>query len=126
MRMIKKENWFIYLILNIITFGLFTFYIGYKLKVYDKNAWYFKWYYWFLGFILGIIPGLVMLLIFSIKIGCLVSKKLKLPGDEIYMLPYSWIICLIVPVLGWSLFILLYIYVHFGYVFSMKNESSLD
>ncbi len=120
MKTLKKENAIIYLFLNILTFGLYTFYIAYKLDLYDKDAWYSRWYYWVLSFILGIIPGLVMFLVFSIKMGCLVSEKLNVPGKEIYTLPYSWIICLIVPILGWTLFVILYIYVHIWYVFTLK------
>ncbi len=122
MKVLKKEL-FIYWILNIITLGLFTFYIAYKLNLYEKDVWYCRWYYWVLGFVLGIFPGIVMLLVFSVKIGCLVSGKMNVPGKEIYMLPYPWIICLVVPVLGWTLFILLYLYVHFAYLF--KFEVSL-
>ncbi len=124
MGLLKKENWFICLILNIVTLGCFTFYVAYKLDLYDKNAWYFRWYYWVLGFVLGILPGLVMLLVFSIKIACLVSERLNVPGKEIYVLPYSWLICAILPVVGWVLFIILYIYVHVWYVFSLKNGFS--
>ena len=120
MKTLKKENAIIYLFLNILTFGLYTFYIAYKLDLYDKDAWYSRWYYWVSSFILGIIPGLVMFLVFSIKMGCLVSEKLNVPGKEIYTLPYSWIICLIVPILGWTLFVILYIYVHIWYVFTLK------
>ena len=119
--MLKKEHSIIYLILNILTFGFFTFYIAYKLDLYEEDAWYTRWYYWVLGFMLGIIPGLVMLLVFSIKMGILVSEKLKVPGIELYTFPYIWIICLIVPILGWTLFALLYIYVHIWYVFTLKD-----
>lgn len=121
MKTVKKENAVIYLILNILTFGLYTFYIAYKLDLYDKDAWYSRWYYWVLGFMFGIIPGLVMLLVFSIKMGCLVSEKLNVPGKEIYSFPYPWIVCLIVPILGWTLFVILYVYVHIWYVFTLKS-----
>ena len=47
-------------------------------------------------------------------------KRISVSGSEIYMYPYPWIICLIVPFLGWTLFILLYIYVHTWYIFKMK------
>ena len=124
--MLKKEHSIIYLILNVLTLGFFTFYIAYKLDLYEEDAWYTRWYYWVLGFMLGIIPGLVMLLVFSIKMGILVSEKLKVPGTELYAFPYTWIICLIVPILGWTLFVLLYIYihvwyVHVWYVFALKD-----
>ena len=118
-----KEHFIIYLILNILTLGLFTFYIAYKLNLYEKGAWYTRWYYCALGFILGIMPGLVMFFVFSIKIGCLVSSKLDLPGSEVYTLPYPWIVCLVVPILGWTLFIILYVYTHFGYLFKIRSLS---
>lgn len=121
MKVLKRNSWPIYLILNILTLGLFTFYIAYRLDLYDKNAWYFKWYYWTIGFIFGIIPGLVMLLVFSIKMACLVSETLKVPGKEVYGYPYTWIVCAIFPVLGWALFVILYIYIHIWYVFSLKD-----
>ena len=47
---LKKRYFWIYLILNVITLGLFTFYIAYKLDLYDKDAWYHRWYYWVFRF----------------------------------------------------------------------------
>lgn len=117
---LKEKNFWIYVVLNVVTFGLFTFYIAYKLDLYDKSAWYYRWYYWVLGFLLGIFPGLIMFLVFSVQIGSLVSAKLDVPGKEIYLPPYVWIVSLIVPILGWTLFIILYFYVHFWYLFSLK------
>ena len=117
---LKEKNFWIYVVLNVVTFGLFTFYIAYKLDLYDKSAWYYRWYYWVLGFLLGIFPGLIMFLVFSVQIGSLVSARLDVPGKEIYLPPYVWIVSLIVPILGWTLFIILYFYVHFWYLFSLK------
>ena len=117
---LKEKNFWIYVVLNVVTFGLFTFYIAYKLDLYDKSAWYYRWYYWVLGFLLGIFPGLIMFLVFSVQIGSLVSAKLDVRGKEIYLPPYVWIVSLIVPILGWTLFIILYFYVHFWYLFSLK------
>ena len=117
---LKEKNFWIYVVLNVVTFGLFTFYIAYKIDLYDKSAWYYRWYYWVLGFLLGIFPGLIMFLVFSVQIGSLVSAKLDVPGKEIYLPPYVWIVSLIVPILGWTLFIVLYFYVHFWYLFSLK------
>ncbi len=120
MELLDRKNWWIVLILNILTLGLFTLYIGYKLKVYDKNVWYQKWYYWALG-ILFVIPFLIMFLVFEIQTAVSVSKKLNLYGMNIYGLPYPWILCIIIPVLGWILFILMYIYVNLFYVFKLKE-----
>ncbi len=123
MTKLKQKNVGLYLILNILTLGFFTFYIAYKLNLYDKNAWYFRWYYWVLGFMLGIFPGLVMFLVFSIQTGVLVSVRLKVPGWEVYSLPYVWIISLIIPIFGWTIFVFLYFYVHFWYLFKIKYLS---
>lgn len=123
MTKLKQKNVGLYLILNILTLGFFTFYIAYKLNLYDKNAWYFRWYYWVLGFMLGIFPGLVMFLVFSIQTGILVSVRLKVPGWEVYSLPYVWIISLIIPIFGWTIFVFLYFYVHFWYLFKIKYLS---
>ena len=51
-----------------------------------------------------------MFIVFTIYSNVLVSKHLNISGDIFYNIPYSWIICLIVPVLGWSLFCVMYIY----------------
>ena len=121
MNIYKKENWLIILFLNILTFGLFTFYVAKKLNVYEKEAWYSNKDFWILGFLCGIIPGIVMFFIFYIKVGCLVSKKLLVPFDTLYSYPYFWIVSLIIPVIGWTLFIIMFIYVHFWYIFYLKK-----
>ncbi len=119
--MLKRKNWFLCLILNILTFGLFTFYIGKKLDVYESDAWYSIWYVWLIGFIGGIFPALVMFLIFYIQIGIKVSEKLHVPLEGFYVYPYVWILGLIIPFLGWSIFVLLIIYVHIWYVIYLKR-----
>ena len=119
--MLDRKKWLLCLILNILTFGLFTFYIGKKLDVYEKGAWYSYSYVWLIGIIGGIIPALIMFLIFYIQIGIKVSKKLSVPLDEYYAYPYAWIFGLIIPFLGWSIFILMIIYVHVWYTIYLKR-----
>ena len=119
--MLLRKNFLWVLILNVLTLGFFTFYIGKKLKVYDKNAWYMKWYYWVLSFVFGIIPGLIMFLIFYIEVGNLVSEKLFVPLSEVYALPYSWLLCVIIPVIGWALFFVMIFYTHFWYILYLKR-----
>jgi hypothetical protein len=120
MNLLKKQNWWICVLLNIVTLGLFTFFVAGKLDVYEDDAWYNHWYYWVLGFLCFIIPGLIMFVIFSIESACLVCAKLNVPGQEIYNLPYSWILCLIIPILGWTLFIIMFVYVHICYAFYLN------
>ena len=121
MKYLKRENWFLCFILNILTLGMFTFYIAKKLNVYDKNAWYYNFSYWLISFLLGIIPALFLFIIFNIEICSNVCKKLSVPFEKYYSYPYIWILFLVVPIIGWSLFIVFYIYVHFWYVLYIKR-----
>ncbi len=111
MNLLKKENWLVNLILMILSEGAYTFVLGYFLKVYDKNAWYAKWQYWVLGLVFLFFPAFVMLAVFSIQISIEVAKKLNVKGDNIYACPYTWLLCLVVPVIGWIFLIVLSLYI---------------
>jgi len=111
MVLIKKENWWLCLILNILTLGLFSFALGRTLKVYEKGAWYTNWSYWTLGTLCGIFPALIMFVVFYIQTSINVCLKLNVAGESIYALPYFWILFLIVPFVGWTLFIVMLIYI---------------
>ena len=121
MKYLRRKNWFICFLFNLLTFGMFTFYIGKKLDVYEKDAWYSNFSFWVISFLLGIIPSIFLFIIFNIEIGCKVCSKLSVPLEKYYSYPYIWIIFLIIPIIGWSLFIVLYIYVHFWYIFYLKR-----
>jgi hypothetical protein len=43
MDILKKANWWIWLLLYVFTGGIATLVLGALLNVYDKNAWYAKW-----------------------------------------------------------------------------------
>lgn len=109
---LKKENWFLSLIMMILTEGLFSMILGYFLKIYDKNAWYAKWQYWVISALFLVFPIFIVFAVFTIQITCQVAEKLKVPGDKIYNSPYSWILCLIVPIIGWVLLIVMLLYVY--------------
>lgn len=111
MALLKKENWFVDLLLVLITQGSFNLVLGYYLKVYDKKAWYMKWQYWAGAALACIFPLALMLVVFVVQTSCNICEKLNVPGKEIYMNPYVWIICLIVPFIGWSIFIVLLIHI---------------
>lgn len=121
MSLLKKENWLVCLILTIISEGVFTFVLGYFLKVYDKNAWYAKWYYWVIGVLCLLLPALIMFAVFNIQLSIEVAKKLNVRGKELYSLPYPWILCLIVPILGWALFIVMLLYLEIWPMIMIKN-----
>ncbi len=111
MNLLRKENWLVCLILSILSQGIFPIVLGYFMKVFDKKAWYTKWQYWVFGTLCLFFPVLVMLYVFVIQITCKVALELKTPGKEIYYNPYVWILCLIIPVIGWILLIVMYLYV---------------
>ncbi len=111
MKLLKRENWWIWLLLLISGNGTSNIVLGALLDAYDKDAWYAKWQNWVLGLVCFIFPFFIMLSIFIIQITCLSAAKLDVPGKEIYLSPYIWLILLIVPVIGWILFVTLLIYV---------------
>lgn len=111
MSLLKKQNWWLCLLLQIITFGLFTFALANRLKVYNEDAWYENWRYWFFAGLCFVFPIFIVGLVFMVQITCEVAAKLDVPGKEIYNTPYSWILCIIVPVVGWVLLIVMFIYI---------------
>ena len=111
MNLLKKRNWWIYLLLTIITLGLYNLVLANHLDVYEEEAWYQDWRYWFFGGLCFVFPIIIMSLIFVIQITCQVASRLNVPGSDIYNIPYSWILCIIVPIIGWSLIIVMLLYI---------------
>ena len=112
MNILKKEYWVLCLVLDILTGGYITFAVGYSIGVYDKNAWYTKKEYWIGAALCLFFPIFIMFTVFHIQTLVNVCKKLHVPGKEIYATPYSWILCLIVPVLGCILLCVMLIYLN--------------
>ncbi len=111
MKILKKENWWIWLLLFIFGGRSSNLLLGALLDVYDKEAWYAKWHYWLLGFSCFFLPFFIMIIIFIIQITCMVASKLNVPGKEIYLSPYIWILTIIIPIIGWIFFIVMVLYV---------------
>lgn len=111
MNLLKRKNWWICALFQIVTFGLFTFVLASYLNVYDEDAWYQDWRYWFFAGLCFVFPIIIVALVFGVQIVCQMAAKLEVPGNEIYATPYSWIICIIVPVIGWVLLLVMYIYI---------------
>ena len=109
MKLLKKDAWWIWLILFIFSEGTSTLVLGALLDVYKKDAWYTKWYIWAICLIL-IIPITIAISIFNIEITSKTAAKLEVKGHEYYLSPYIWIILLIIPFIGWILFVILYLY----------------
>jgi len=107
----NKKLWLLYLILSILTLGIFDLYLAFKLDIYDKDAWYSKWQYWFFGTVCLIFPVFIMFIVFLIQMMCKTAMTLKVSGSNIYYSPYTWILCIIIPVVGWCLLIVMYLYI---------------
>ena len=110
MKILKKENWWVWLLLLFFSGGTSNVVLGALLDVYDKNAWYAKPKNWLIGFLCFVFPLAIMIIVFQIEIMCKVNAKLKTPGSELYLSPYIWLSLVIVPIFGWILFFVLLIY----------------
>ena len=51
-----------------------------------------------------------MIGVFVVQMTCEVAAKLDVPGSELYLSPYAWILCLIIPVIGWICFSVMMLY----------------
>lgn len=120
MNLLKRENWWVWLFLTIMT-GSSALVLAALLNCLDKDAWYAKWYNWLLGFLLFCLPLTVMLVVFNIDMLTKVAAKLGVKGTEFYLSPFIWIICLIVPILGWLTFILMFLYLLIMIIVKLKN-----
>lgn len=107
---LKRKDAVIYCVLNLITLGIFNLILAAIFDLYDEQAWYNKWPYWFFSALCLIFPVLVMFIVFIIQMTAKVAKSLDVTGSNIYYNPYSWILCLIIPFVGWVCFIVMFIY----------------
>lgn len=112
MDLLKKENWWKYVLLTFLTLGAYAFVIADNLDLYEENAWYTKWYYWVIG-VIFILPAIVMIISLNIIMQIKICKKLNVPGVNYYGLPYTWMLCLIVPLIGWSSLIVMLIHIYY-------------
>lgn len=102
MKILKRENWWIWLLLTLFSQGSSTLVLGALLDVYKKDAWYANWKYWLIGLICFVFPATIMMSIFTIQILCLTADKLDVKGKEIYLSPYLWVLACIIPFVGWA------------------------
>ena len=103
----------LYCLVFLLIFSDFVFILknAKKYNVYKKDAWYTKWQYWALATLCLIFPVFIMAFVFLLQILCGLATKLKVAGS-LYNSPYSWIICIIVPLVGWAIFVVMFIYVN--------------
>ena len=119
MNLLKRENWWIWLILLLFSSGASPIVLGAMLNLFEKGAWYSKWYVWVIGLIL-IIPFLIMIYVLYISITCKTAAKLEVKGYEYYLSPYIWMILMIIPFIGWIVFIILFIYLNIQIILKLK------
>lgn len=119
MSLLNKKNWWIWMLFSILSLNISVIILGALLDLIDKNAWYANKKYWILGTICFVIPAFIMLFVFVIEMLCKVSAKLKVPGSELYLSPYIWIIFLIVPIIGWVFFLVTILYLTIWYLVAL-------
>lgn len=112
MSLLKKGNWLLYALVTILSIGGYTFYLAYEMDLFDQDEWYYKWEYWTFATLACILPAIIMLLVLNIQMAIKISVKFNTAYQKIYNTPYSWILCLIIPVLGWSTLIVMLIHVY--------------
>lgn len=110
MKILKRENWWAWLLLLLFSNSSAYLVLGALVDCYDKDAWYAKPKNWIIAFALFIFPGFVMMSVFFIQILCQTAARLNVSGKEVYLSPYVWIVSLIVPVIGWILFLVMTLY----------------
>ena len=123
MFLLKKENWWIWLILFIFSEATSTIVLGALLDVYNKESWYTKWYIWVIGLVL-IIPFSIMITVFNIQITSKTASKLGVKGSDYYLSPYIWIILLIIPIIGWIAFAILVLYLNIAILVKLHNGNA--
>ena len=123
MKILKKENWWIWLLLFLFSEGTSTIVLGALLDVFNKKAWYANWKYWLIGLIF-IIPFMFMISVFSIEILCKTAAKLDVKGKDYYLSPYIWLILLIIPFIGWIMFAFLILYLNISILVNLHKGNA--
>lgn len=121
MNLLKKENWWMWLLLFVITGGSAFIFLGYLLGCFDKKAWYNKPKNWIMGLVILVLPFIVMMSIFTIEMTCKAAKKLDVSNSEIYLSPVILLLMLCIPIIGWVIFIATIIYLVVSILIKLKN-----
>lgn len=129
MELLKKKNWWLWLILFCVSGGSCTIFLYFLLGDIEKDAWYANWRTWLIGFLCLVIPGIVMMLVFWIQMMSQAAAKLDVPLKELYLSPFIWLSFLIIPVLGWILFLVTILYLNISILVMLykgKGENYLN
>lgn len=121
----KQEYWWFWLLLDVITGGISSFALASYLHVYEPGAWYTKWEYWLIGGLCCFFPAYVMLVVFLYQTKVAVAKKVGVAGSSLYASPYTWLLCMIVPLIGWTIMIAMIIYIWVFTYIKMANGDTI-
>ncbi len=127
--LLKKQNWWVWLILWIVSGGGHAVFLSILLDNYDEEAWYAQKKNWILGLVCLLIPFGIMLFVFLIDMLIQAAAKLEVPGKEWYLSPFVWIACLIVPIFGWIAFVIAFLYLEIATLVALahgKGEKYLE
>ena len=121
MEILRKQNWWVWLLLMFFSQGSDTFVLGALVNCYDKEAWYAKWQNWLIGFACFFVPGVITIGIFHIQILCQTAAKLQVKGYNFYLSPYIWLLFVIVPIIGWIVLIVMFVYLHIYIIVALHD-----
>lgn len=121
MKILKQENWWVWLLLTLFSSGSSNLVLGALLDVYDKKAWYANKWNWILALACFIFPFFIMIMVFTLQITCQAAAKLNVKGSEYYLSPYVWLLLMIVPLIGWVLLIVLIVYLEVWTLIALYN-----
>ena len=110
MELLKRENWWVWLLLTLFSSGTSFICLGALLDVFDKDAWYAKPKNWLIAILCLFFPFAIMSLVFIVQITCQTAAKLNVKGSEYYLSPYVWLLLMIIPIIGWTILIILSLY----------------
>ena len=124
MNLLKRENWWMWLISLIFTSGGSYLFLAYELGCYNKNAWYAKSKNWIIGALFLLIPFVFMGGIFLLEMTCKSAAKLGVKGSEIYLSPVIWLVMLCIPIIGWIAFLAMALYVLIFPLLELRNGAA--
>ena len=121
MNLCKKENFWVWIIFYVCLGGFNSLIMGCALNLYDKNKWYANPAVWVISILLLIFPALILFAIFQLQILCESAKKLKVPGEKIYLNPIMWLMGIIIPFIGWGFLTVLIIYINIYIIYQFSQ-----
>lgn len=119
MKLLERKYWWFWLLLTLVTGGAGSIALVCLTDSIDYKAWYMKGKNWLIGLLCLFYPFLIMVMILQIQLSCNVAAKLDVPGKEIYLSPYVWILCLVVPVIGWIMLMVMLLYIEIWTIVSL-------